>query len=381
MYRLSIPAAIVFIAFILLASAAAEKSNEEPAISGAGKSLVYPKTEWTRMFPGDLTGVAVARKTGAVAASTEEKLYYFKDSSRPEWTAGSQKDWKHIQDVDISEDGDAVFFQTDDKKKERTEAMDLTMRLYNGEGEEIWSKQNPRRYVNAMLSPAGNYILTGEMMHLGVRCYDRNLNRLWEKQIQFWYLEIDPLEKYVFDGQGGRLYTMEGRKVWEFDKATRILSVSDNAEYVLAKNYAAARTRQRMFVNARVALKKVELAGTGGCVSPDGTYIAYVNDDKKLVVYRTRELLDNGPNALPPLYEEPFQKPWSMNLARDNRSLYIMGKKSEQLSTMMLVDLVNMKKAWEKPVKSDLRTALPTGNNRQVVLKTKDKTLKKYTCY
>jgi len=377
--RRLVPASLLLFLPLLLFFAFDGKTGEGPAISG--KSLTYPKTQWTKVFPADITGVDMAEKTGRVVASTKERVYYFGDSRAPQWTAGKEQDWKHVQDVAVNQKGDLVFFQTDDRPKTHTEGMDLTMRLYDGQGKELWNRPNPRRYVNAMLSPSGSYIMTGELMHTGVCCYDRNLNRLWKKQIQFWYVETDPLEKFVFDGQGGRLYTMEGKQVWEFDKATKILSVSDNAEYVLAKHYASRKARNRIFLNARVALKKVELCGSGGCVSPDGTYTAYVNDDNKLVVYRTRELLENGPDDLPPLFSETFQKPWSMNLARDNRSLFIMGKKSALSSSMMLVDLTEMKKAWEKPVKSDLRTALADENNRHVVVKTGDNVLKKFVSY
>ncbi|MFO8056830.1 MAG: hypothetical protein R6V10_06010 [bacterium] len=378
MRRYHLSALLIIAAVVLLLGFFAVHGDEKPAISGKGKSLVYPKSEWAKLFPAEIEGVDLARKTGEVVAATHKKVYFFRDSASPEWTA---RGWEHVQDLHISNDGKAIFFQTDDKPKKRTESMDLTMRLYNNKGERMWEKPNPRNYVKALLSPAGNYILTGEMMHLGVRAYDRNLNRLWKKQIQFWYLEFDPLEKFVFDGQGGRLYTIKGKKVWEFDKATQILSVSDNAEFVLARHYASAKSRNRMFLNARKALKKQELAGTGGCVSPDGTYTAYVNEEENLVVYRTRELLENGPDSLPPLFETGIQKPWSINLARDNRSLYIMGKKSRLSSVMMLVDLDNMEKAWEKTVKSDIRTALPTENNRQVAVKTRDNTLTMYSCY
>ena len=128
-------------------------------------------------------------------------------------------------------------------------------------------------------------------------------------------------------------------------------------------------------------LKTIELSGTGGCVSPDGTLAAYVNSDGKLVVYRTLELMEAGADSLPPLFKTGFKKPWNMQISRDNRSLFLMGEESELSSVMMLVNLETMKTAWKKPVASDLRIALPTEDNQEVVIKSAWNTLMKFKCY
>jgi len=343
------------------------------------RSEDYPRQVWSRVFPANLTGAAVARKTGAVAASTADKVYYFTDSATPVWTAG--EDWKSVDSLGINGSGDRVLFQTDVKPRKSTEAMNYTLRLYDGEGAEMWAKPNPGRYQRAMLSPSGKHILIGEHWHPGVSLYDDNLNLLWKKSIQFWSLAFDPLERFLFDGEGGQLYSIEGERVWDFGAGARILSVSDNAEFVLTRYYKTARGGQRIFLTSRTALKRVELEGTGGAVSPDGSLTAYVNLDKKLVIYRTRELLESGPGDLPPLFETGFIRPWVIQLARDNRSLFVMGEESARRSVMMLVDLARMKTAWKKSVAADLRVALPDENNRRVVLQTSDKTLVKFECY
>jgi hypothetical protein len=375
-------ASALIVLFIGYGSPGVAQGDAEEKVTRPGSRLVFPALVWTRIFPGELTGVAIARNTGEVAALTKSKVYYFRgDSPNPTWTAGEGEGWKLSQDLYISRDGRRVLFQTDTKKKRTTETKSLTMHLFDGEGNRQWDKPNPFRYQNAMLSPSGKYILVGEMMHGGSKCYDDNLNLLWEKNIWFWYVAFDPLEHFIFDGEGGVLYTIDGDQVWNFGAHTLILSVSDDAEFVMSKYYRTVGTSQRMFLMGRLALKKIELAGTGGCVSPDGLFTAYVNDDKKLVVYRTREVLEAGGRELAPLYETRFVKPWSMNISRDNRTLFVMGQESALRWVIMLVDLTSMKTAWKKTVEDTLRIALPTDDNRYVVIKPVYNSLVKYRCY
>jgi len=245
----------------------------------------------------------------------------------------------------------------------------------------VWQKPNPYRYQNAMLSPSGNYILVGELMHHGVKCFDGNLNPLWTRDIQYWYITFDPLEHYIFDGEVGALYTVAGEPVWNMGAYTRILSVSDNADYVMTQYFRTAEAAQRIFLIGRTALKKIELQGTGGCVSPDGLLTAYVGEDKKLKVYRTLELLQGGGQGLPPLFTDDFIRPYVIQISRDNRSLFVMGLKSGLRSVITLVDLEKMKTAWERPVEGSVRVALPTEDNRWVLLKADERTLMKWQCY
>jgi hypothetical protein len=352
----------------------AGKDGEEekpPTISGPGHQLVYPILAWSKIFPGKLQGVAVAKTSGAVAAITESKLYYFKDDPTAAWTAGDNQnqDWKHLQDLYLNADGSRVFFQSDLKPRVHTETMELTLHLFDGAGRELWAKPNLYRYQSAMMSPTGKYIIIGELFHGGIKVHDDNLNLLWEKNVQFWYIAYDPLERYLFDGEGGILYTVKGEQVWDFGGFTRILSVSDNAEYVMTQYYRTVQSSSRMFLMGRLALKKVELAGTGGCVSPDGSLAAYVNADQKLVVYRTLELLEAGPANLPPLYHTGFIKPKTIQISRDNRSLLAVGQESVVNSAILLVNLDKMKTAFKKPIDADIQAALATEDNRLLVIK------------
>jgi len=162
---------------------------------------------------------------------------------------------------------------------------------------------------------------------------------------------------------------------------TKILSVADNADYVMTQYFRTTQAAERIFLIGRTALKKIELQGTGGCVSPDGLLTAYVNADKKLVVYRTLELLEGGGQDLPPLFKDGFIRPYSIQISRDNRSLFVMGLKSGLRSVMTLVDLEKMKTAWEKPVDGSLRVAIPTEDNRYVLLEPDERTIMKFQCY
>lgn len=380
---MAIFSATVLAALLLLIfspTLSAGDDDKEPKISRPGAGLAFPKLIWSRAFPDDLVGVAVAKQTGDVAALTKNKLYYFKgDSPDPAWTAGDG--WKHAQDLGLSWDGRMVLAQSDTSPKKTTEGLNLTMNLYDGSGRVIWQKPNPYRYQNAMLSPSGKYILMGEVMHHGVKCFDDNLNQLWVRDIQFWSITFDPLEHYVFDAEVGLLYTAGGEQVWNMGAYARILSVSDDADLVMTQYFRTKESGQRLFLIGRTQARKIELAGAGGCVSPDGLFCAFVNAERKLVVFRSRELMEAGGQGIPPLFETSFTKPWAMQISRDNLSLFAMGEVSQLKSVMTLVDLDKMKTAWEKPVEDSLRVALPTEDNRYVLVKPNERAVIKYRCY
>lgn len=362
-----------------------EDKKEKPSISGPAK-MAYPLLLWRRSFPEEIKGVVIARKSGQVAAHTMSKVYYFQEAKfkapgDAAWTAGLGKSWKHIEGLNISQDGNMVLFQTDVKKKTGTEALNLTIHLMDGEGRVVWQKPNPYRYEKTLLSPSGQYIMIGDVFHADMKCHDHNLVALWQAEIPYWYMAFDPLERFIFDGEGGILYTIKGEQIWDFGPYTKILSVSDNAEYVMSKYYRSIKSAQRMFLMGRLVLKKIELAGSGGCISPDGSLSAYVNSEKKLVVYRTRELLEAGGPSIRPLFRTGFIKPWTIQISRDNRTLFVMGQEAALSSVMMLVNLEKMKTIWKRPVSENLRIALPTEDNREVVVKSGPTMLKKLRCY
>ena len=344
---------------------------------GIGKGVGYPQVVWTKVFSEEVKGVALAKKTGAVVANTLTRVYYFQDNVRPLWSAGEGQNWKHVEGLGISGDGNRVLFQTDLMPKVHTEGMNFTVHLLDGAGKELWAKPNPYRWEKTLLSPSGKYILFGEQFHPSLKLHDDNLNLLWHKNIQIWYVAFDPLEHFIFDGEGGQLYTLQGEPTWDFGAYTKVLSVSDDAEYVMTQFYRSVQAFQRIFLIGRLDLKKIELSGTGGCVSPDGALTAYVNSDKQLVIYKTAELLEAGGPKIKPLFKTDFVQPWVIQLGRGNQSLFVLGKKSELASVIMLIDLAKMKKVWERPVDDSLRLALPTEDNQMVVIQQDPKVLLK----
>jgi hypothetical protein len=339
----------------------------------------YPKQVWTRLSPAKIVGVDMASKTGEVVYNTDQEVFYLKDKAEPVWTAGKGQGWKLVQDLAISWDGSRVFFQTDLKEKVSTETKTLTLHLLDADGKEIWAKENPLRYQNFKQSPSGKYLLQGEATQVGVTCYDDNLKQLWQKDIWFWALSFDPLEHYLFDGEGGNLYKVTGEQTWDFGPRTRILSVSDNSNYLLTSQYRMVKTTQRMFLTGREALKKIELASDSGCVSRDGALTSYINANGVLGVYNTQDLLANP--AAAPLFKTPFKKAFVMQIARDNRSLLVMGQETELSSAMTLIDLNAKKIAWKKRVDDALRIALPTDDNKFIVIKSGDNSIVKYQAY
>jgi hypothetical protein len=372
--------AVVSISLISKDASSQFKKKKDP-VSSPTKKLAYPLPVWSKVFTSEIIGVDIAERTGAVVVSSSNKIYYFQDSAKPLWTAGKKTGWKHIQDLDISSDGSKIFFQTDIKQKKQTESKSLTVHILDQEGNELIAAPNPYRYQNAIFSPRGSYLIFGELMHRGVKLHDHNMNLIWEKPLEFWYLAFDPGEKYIFDGKDGKLYSASGEQVWEFGPYTKILSVSDDAEIVMTQYYLLMKETQKMFLMGRLQLRKIELMGNGGAVSPDGTMCAYVDPDRNLVVYRTKELLSAGSAQIPPLFKTKFGKPISVNISRDNRTLFVMGKESEYKSQMMLVDLEKMKISWRKKVPQTMKTAIPTENNKFVIAEHQNNMIVKYKCY
>jgi len=363
-------AAVVLFGAVLVAAKDGGVSRPLSALSG-------PRENWKKSFSAPVTGVAVAAVTGEVAANTESAVYFFRGDADPVWTAGGDQDWKHVEGLAVSRDASRVVFQTDIKPRASTEAMNLTIHLLDREGKEVWRKPNPGRYQSLMMSPTGKYLAVGELLHPDTKLLDDNLNVLWEKPVQFWYLRFDPTEKYLLDGEGGKLYTMEGAQVWDFGPWARVLSVSDEAEYVMTQYFRTVKAAQSIFLVGRREMKKVELKGTGGCVSPDGSLAAYVGLSGKLGVFNTADLLAAGEDAKP-LMSVTFKKPWMIQIGRDNRTLLALGVESDLRSVLMLLDLVEKRAAWRKEVDPSLRVAVAPEDNREVTVQMDDRTLVNY---
>ena len=103
-------AAVLFVLYLSRASVGAGDEDKEPKIRRPGGALVFPLLEWSRAFPHELNGVAVAKKTGETVALTRSKLYYFDgDSPDPAWTAEGDPGWKHTQSLGVSWDGSRIM--------------------------------------------------------------------------------------------------------------------------------------------------------------------------------------------------------------------------------------------------------------------------------
>ncbi len=374
----SLRAAAAAAALVAVSSLAYAKKGSFKDAFTDGKDK-FPEIAWTRVFPENVKGVAMAADAGKVVVCTDSKTYCLTDNVEPDWTLS--EGWKHAQDLGISADGSLVYFQTDDKPKKNTEAMTLTSRLLDGSGNQIWAKPNPGRYQSGTLSPKGKYVLTGEVMHPLVRLYDAELNFIWEKPIQYWYVTFDPTESYIFDGIGGILYTTDGNMVWEYGPNTRILSVSNQAQMVMTQYYRTVKQGQTMFLMSRTALKKIEFKGQGGCVSPDGSLAAVVDENEKLGVYQSSELMASGLASAKPVFSTAFQKPWVIAISADNGKLIAMGRENSSKSAMLLADLKSGEVLWTKPVDSRLRNIYPTSDLKYVAVQTNDDTVVKYICY
>ncbi len=364
--KIKLPAVMMVMACAVLAGAVVAKAG-----LFTDSSKTFPAIVWKLVLPEPISGIDMAEETGHAVVGTESKLIYMKDGPGPEWTAGPGKGWKYLRDPAVSRDGTRVFFQTDDKRKKTTEKLDLTVRMHDGQGNELWARPNPYKNKFATLSPEGGYIAFGEPIHQGVWIHDSKMEKLWgNEHMQYWSIAFDAEDKYFFDGQGGILYTVEGKQVWDFGPRTRVLSVSDNAEYILTSYYITLKTGTTMFLMGRLDLKKIVLKGTGGRVSPDGSLTAYVNGEGELAVYNTAELLGMGPDKLRPLYKRPFKRPWYMNIGRDNRTLFVLGEEDEKSSAMLFIDLEAREERWREPVGDQVKVADARDDNSEVLVRT-----------
>jgi hypothetical protein len=245
----------------------------------------------------------------------------------------------------------------------------------------LWTKDNPYRYNMTQLSPTGSYIVFGDPMEKQIKIYDANLNLLWTKELYLWYISFDPKEHFLFDAVEGLLFNLEGRQVWDVGGLSRILSVSDEAEVMLTQKFLGRKGTDEMYLIDRTAIKKVVLQGRGGCVSPDGSMVAIVTPDKKLKIYRTKELLTTSVEELPPIFQCDYFEPKFMNFSRDNMTLLAFGKQSIYQRELILIGLNQNKILWKESLPDTVKEVLTTQNNRYILTKQDPTTIQMYLGY
>ena len=340
----------------------------------------WPQVDWRESFPEEIQGFDLARRTGEVVVHSDRHVWYYNAEGKLAWKMGEGKGWQYLGSAGISWDGQRVLFQSNLEPRRHTNLLNLDVYLVDGSGNLEWVKKNPYRYNTSKFSPSGRYILFGDPLEKTTKVYDQNLNLLWQKELYLWYVIFDPAEQFLFDSVTGLLFDLQGRQVWDLGGNNRVLSVSDRAEVVLAARFLGLQPASDLFLISRTALKKVPLQGSAGCVSPDGSLLAYANGDHQIVVYRTPELFSAGPE-LKPIFTVGFAKPLLMNLSRDNRSLFVFGQENQFQTVLMLVWLPEQKVRWKEGVQDTVQEVKVTEDNRGIVYQKDKNTLVKLRGY
>jgi len=365
----------------VLAAALLWAGRKEPDLDKTPRGK-WPKVVQRETYLEEIQGFDLARRTGELVVNSLERVWYYNTEGKQVWKMGDGKEWKYVGNLGISWDGQRVLFQTNLQPRHGTNQLDLDVHLVDAQGELQWVKKNPYRYNTSKFSPSGRFVLFGDPMEKTTKVYDQNLNLLWQKEIYAWYVVFDPAEEFLFDSVSGLLFDLEGHQVWDMGGNNRVLSVSDRAEVVLGARFLGLQPAADLFLIGRTALKKVPLKGRGGCVSPDGSLLAYVNAEGKVVVYRTQELFSAGPE-LKPIFSLGFDQPLLMNLSRDNRSLFVFGQENQTLQQwgMMLVWLPDQKVLWKENVQDVVRDVKVSEDNRWIAYKREKMSLVKMQGY
>lgn len=369
------------IGLLVLAAALLWAGRKEPDLDKAPRGN-WPKTVQRETYTEEIQGFDLARRTGELAVNSNQHVWYYNAEGKQVWKMGEGRGWQYVGNLGISWDGQRVLFQTNLQPRQATNLLDLDVHLVDAGGNLQWVKKNPYRYNTSKFSPSGRYVLFGDPIEKATKVHDQDLNLLWQKEIYLWFVVFDPAEQFLFDSVSGLLFDFEGRQVWDMGGNTRVMSVSDRAEVVLAGRFLGLQPTSELYLVSRTALKKVPLKGGVGCVSPDGSLLAYANAERKVVVYRTQELFSAGPE-LKPIFSLNFDRPLLMNLSRDNRSLFIFGQVSQaQMKwALMLVWLPEQKVLWEQGVEDVVQDVKVSEDNRWIAYKREKMSLVKLRGY
>ena len=301
-----------------------------------------------KSFKSAIQGIKLATSSGDFVVYGKDWLSYFNARGKQVW---KKKDFKYICGVGISRDGQVVLYQTSSVPKTGPQTtLDLTVHIADGTGKELLSVPNPYRYFYSLLSPKGNYIVFGDPMAKKIYVYERNLNRLWERETYLWYINFDPEEEFIYDSAFGLVLNMKGRRVWELPRGMKFLSISARAEIILSCPFLLVKSKNQIYLTARTTLEQVIFQGLNAVVSYDGALVAFQNLEKEVQLWRTRDLIGSfkGEKPAHPLWKEKTAPVKFFNISFDNQTLFIQGETEQGITQMELIDLVKLKRIWEK---------------------------------
>jgi len=367
---------LLALTFVLVVGTFSESAYSEQGKDkdGPKKGLVF-KESWKE----DLKGIYLATSTGDVLVHTEQWVRFYDVNGKLVW---KKDDLNFVTGGGVSREGDLIIYQSSPVPKTgQLTTLDLTVHILNHQGDEVLSKPNPYRYFNTLLSPKGTYIVFGEATAKKIYVYDKNLNPLWERETYLWYIGFDPDERFIFDSVSGMLLNTDGRRVWELPAGQKFLGISSGAEVVLSQPFLTIGSgRNKLYLTNRVSLEQVILDGYCAGVSYDGSLIAYQGLDRKVLVYRTRELFEKekGRGEANPVWSLDINLAKLLQFSRDAQSLFIYGETSQKYGKAIFIDLNSGKKLWDKEWFSPLLKYVLSEDNRFFLAQTDSRSIEYY---
>ena len=323
----------------------------------------------------------MARGSGDFVVYGKDWLSYFNARGKQVW---KKKDFKYICGVGISRDGQVVLYQSSlvPKKGPQT-TLDLMVHLVDGTGKELLSVPNPYRYFYSLLSPKGNYIVFGDPMAKKIYVYERNLNRLWERETYLWYISFDPEEEFIYDSAFGLVLNMKGRRVWELPRGMKFLSISARAEIILSCPFLLVKSKNQIYLTARTTLEQVIFQGLNAVVSYDGALVAFQNLEKEVQLWRTRDLIDHIKAHAPPkmLGKVDFMPCKIINFSFDDKTIFLYGVSKQGLAMAKLIELGNFKTIWSKGWSKEPKKILIGEQNQNLLVQIDDYVVEYYCLF
>ncbi len=319
-------------------------------VAAMGKDQPSPGLVFKETGVSEIKGLYLAGLSGEVLIQGEDWLKLYDQKGKLVW---KKDDLKFVTGAGISRDGQVILYQTSPvpKKGLQITELDLIVHLADRSGQEQLSKPNPYRYFTSQLSPKGNYIIFGDALAKKIYAHDRAMNPLWDRESYLWYVGFDPEEKFIYDSTSGLLLNLEGRRVWELPSGMRFLSMSASAEIVLSQPFLTLlQSQKQIYLSSRVSLEQVILEGYGAGVSYDGGLVAFQGLDRKVQVWRTRELIEKnkGTGKGSAIWTGEVYLAQLLQFSRDGRSLFVYGETSQGSGKAFLVEFEKSRKLWEK---------------------------------
>jgi len=349
------------------------------AVEKQVEEKISPRLIFQEIYNEEITGLALAGSSGQVLVHSSEWVNYYDGAGKLLW---KKTGYKYITGAGVSKDGGTILFQTSPVAKTgQQSALDLTVHVLNSKGEELVNKPNPYRYFTTLLSPQGNFIVFGDPLFKRISVYDRSLNKLWERETYIWYVGFDPDEEFIYDSASGLLLNLEGRRVWELPSGGKFLGVSQGAEIILSQQFLTVKAKNQIFLTSRISIEQVVLEGYCAGVSYDGALVAFQDLAQEVLVWRTNELFRarKGEDGLNPILKNKFiYLVRNFYFSQDNKRLLIYGESAEQAGKVVLIELVNGKKLWEKEWKNPLIKILVSDDLKYLLVEPSPKTIENY---